>query len=380
MSLRHRRPSVLLGTAQHRRARRRQPWSGWPHRRKPRRASVVISEVYGGGGNSGATLTNDFIELYNASDTAVDLTGWTVQYFSATGTRQHVPTPLTGTIAGAPRLPGPGVRRARAARPPLPTPDATGGAFMSGTAGRVDLLNGDDARRPRGLRHDRDHRSRARPGPCAEQHHVGARTSPCGDTDQTRPTSRAGSPDPGERLRSRPPVCAGGNGGGGGNPGTPADDRTRSRARRTSRRWPASACRPTGVVTARTTNGFWFQSTHAGQRPGHQRGPVRLHLSAPTAQVGDDVTVTGTVQEFRPGRRDGHQPDDDRARPAPSVTVNSSSNPLPAPVVIGVDRTPPAQTDRVRQPRQRREPRARRSTPRSTRSTSTSRSRACGWR
>ncbi len=26
---------------------------------------IVISEVYGGGGNAGATLTNDFIELYN---------------------------------------------------------------------------------------------------------------------------------------------------------------------------------------------------------------------------------------------------------------------------------------------------------------------------
>ncbi len=27
--------------------------------------SVLISEVYGGGGNSGATYTNDFIELTN---------------------------------------------------------------------------------------------------------------------------------------------------------------------------------------------------------------------------------------------------------------------------------------------------------------------------
>ena len=26
---------------------------------------IVISQVYGGGGNSGATLTNDFIELFN---------------------------------------------------------------------------------------------------------------------------------------------------------------------------------------------------------------------------------------------------------------------------------------------------------------------------
>ena len=26
---------------------------------------IVISQVYGGGGNAGATFTNDFIELYN---------------------------------------------------------------------------------------------------------------------------------------------------------------------------------------------------------------------------------------------------------------------------------------------------------------------------
>ncbi len=33
-------------------------------------AGVVISQVYGGGGNSGATLKNDFIELFNAGASA----------------------------------------------------------------------------------------------------------------------------------------------------------------------------------------------------------------------------------------------------------------------------------------------------------------------
>ena len=42
--------------------------------------TIVISQVYGGGGNSGATLKNDFIELYNLGTTAVNVTGWTVQY------------------------------------------------------------------------------------------------------------------------------------------------------------------------------------------------------------------------------------------------------------------------------------------------------------
>ena len=48
--------------------------------------SIVISQVYGGGGNSGATYTNDFVELFNAGSAAVDLSGFSLQYASATGT------------------------------------------------------------------------------------------------------------------------------------------------------------------------------------------------------------------------------------------------------------------------------------------------------
>jgi len=48
-------------------------------------AAIVISQVYGGGGNSGATYQNDFIELFNRGNTLVSLAGWSVQYASATG-------------------------------------------------------------------------------------------------------------------------------------------------------------------------------------------------------------------------------------------------------------------------------------------------------
>lgn len=47
---------------------------------------VRISQVYGGGGNSGATYSNDYIELYNNSGVSVDMSGWSLQYNSATGT------------------------------------------------------------------------------------------------------------------------------------------------------------------------------------------------------------------------------------------------------------------------------------------------------
>ena len=49
-------------------------------------ADVVISQVYGGGGNAGATYTHDFVELFNRGTTTVSLAGLSVQYASATGT------------------------------------------------------------------------------------------------------------------------------------------------------------------------------------------------------------------------------------------------------------------------------------------------------
>jgi len=45
-------------------------------------SDMVVSQVYAGGGNSGATLTNDFVELFNRGSTAVDLSTWSIQYAS----------------------------------------------------------------------------------------------------------------------------------------------------------------------------------------------------------------------------------------------------------------------------------------------------------
>src|ERR1700749_1570059 len=64
-------------------------------------AAVVLSEVYGGGGNSGATLTNDFIELPNLASASASqsLAGWSVQYQPAGGTSTWQVTPLSGSVA-----------------------------------------------------------------------------------------------------------------------------------------------------------------------------------------------------------------------------------------------------------------------------------------
>jgi hypothetical protein len=101
---------------------------------------VVISQVFGGGGNSGSTFRNDFIELFNAGNQAVDLSSCSVQYLSATGTGTWFTTNLSGSIA-------PGqyylVQESAAGggTTNLPTPDATGTINLAATAGKVALVN-----------------------------------------------------------------------------------------------------------------------------------------------------------------------------------------------------------------------------------------------
>ena len=46
---------------------------------------VVISQVYGGGGNLSAQYQSDFVELFNRGSSAVNLDGWSVQYATTTG-------------------------------------------------------------------------------------------------------------------------------------------------------------------------------------------------------------------------------------------------------------------------------------------------------
>ena len=99
---------------------------------------MVISQVYGGGGNSGATLKNDFIELFNRSTEPLSLAGWSVQYASTAGVFSQK-TDLSGTIAAGGYLL---VQEAAGTggAVSLPTPDATGAIAMAAGAGKVALV------------------------------------------------------------------------------------------------------------------------------------------------------------------------------------------------------------------------------------------------
>jgi uncharacterized repeat protein (TIGR01451 family) len=109
---------------------------------------LVISQIYPGGGNTGATYTNDFIEIFNRGTTTVDfaVTPYSVQYTGQAGnfggTTASVKTDITsGTIAPGQYFLIQGASGG-ANGVALPTTDASGSIAMSATAGKVALVLG----------------------------------------------------------------------------------------------------------------------------------------------------------------------------------------------------------------------------------------------
>lgn len=99
---------------------------------------VLISQIYGAGGNSGALFNKDYVELFNRSESAVNLTGWSVQYAAETGTSWQSAA-LSGTLdPGKYYLVALAGGSTGAA---IPTPDANGTVNISATKGKVALRN-----------------------------------------------------------------------------------------------------------------------------------------------------------------------------------------------------------------------------------------------
>src|SRR6266540_403408 len=98
----------------------------------------------------------------------------------------------------------------------------------------------------------------------------------------------------------------------------------------------------TGIVTVVTGNGFYLQDPKPDRRQGTSEALFVFTSSAPTAAVGDAVSVDGRVSEFRPGGSGGATNLTTTELTGPTVTVTSSGNPLPAATVIGgAGRVPP---------------------------------------
>jgi predicted extracellular nuclease len=304
-------------------------------------STVVITEVYGGGGNSGASYTNDFIELTNLSDAPVDLSGWSIQYASAAGTSWTNKITLTGSIA-----PG-GVYLAQGASggangQPMPTPDATGSVNLAAASGKVALVTSTTSLTCTtgcataagvvdfvGYGAANDFETSAAPG--ISNTTSATRKDPTKDADNNGTEFEAVNPSPKTLTTAPPPV-----------PPLDAKIHDIQGAAHLSPLAGKLVGNVTGVVTAKSGNGFWFQDPQPDDNPATSEGVFVFTSSAPIVAVGDAVTVEGTVAEFRPGGSGGTDNLTTTELTNPKVTVTGTA-PVPAATIVGPGgRVPPS--------------------------------------
>ncbi|WP_116113776.1 lamin tail domain-containing protein [Austwickia chelonae] len=318
--------------------------------------TLVISEAYGGGGNTGSTHTHDFVELFNRGAQPVDLHGWSLQYWSATGDRPAL-TQLSGQIApGRHFLVQQAAGRTDDNGRPLPTPDAVGRIAISATGGRIAVVD------PHGQIVDllgwgaKTQGAEGRPAPTTTNATSVSRRHVCTDTDdnavdfhRTVP-SPLNSSAPSVSCRAtpvpRPPVSPTP-----GKPTNPAPSQPGKTALSIAQIQGGTHVSPyagkgvanvPGIVTALNKRGFWMQSARSANNPAASDGIYVFTHQAPGVKVGDAVEVTGKVNEFRPKNAPRNLSTTQLA--ASTVRTLSSGNELPPPVVIGVDRIAPAQS------------------------------------
>ena len=317
-------------------------------------ADAVLAEVYGGGGNSGATLTNDFIELGNRGSAATALDGFSVQYLPASPSAGSVwaTTPLTGSIAPGGRYL---IAEAKGAggTVALPTPDATGTIALSGTAATVALVQGtaaltcktaaDCAADTRikdlvGFGSAVVREGNAAPG--ASNTTSVSRAATLADTDDNAADFTAGAPTPTNTK--------GETTGGGGDTGPPPVEAKIHDIQGTTRISPLKDQKVggvTGVVTALrsfgSSRGFWFTDPSPDADPRTSEGIfVFTGSTTPALAIGDAVTVTGKVQEFYPDAPATSVYQSTTELTSATWTLNSSGNAVPAPTVITPDLVP----------------------------------------
>ncbi|GAA2665056.1 MULTISPECIES: endonuclease/exonuclease/phosphatase family protein [Actinosynnema] len=312
---------------------------------------ALIAEVYGGGGNSGAVLTQDFVELANRASAPVAVDGWSVQYLpaSASAASQWQVTPLTGSIAPNARYlvaqaKGTGGTTA------LPTPDATGTIAMAAGTGTVALVSGAQAltcKTAADCAADARVKDLVGYGTTAVVRE-GAPTATLASTTSAARPQLVDSDDNAADFTTGAPTPVNSKGEGAGqNPDPdpdpdpdpqPGDKRIRD-IQGTTRISPLLGQKVTGVpglVTAtRATGdrGYWIQDTQPDGDPRTSEGVfVYTGDAAPTVKPGDSVLVSGTIAEYRPGGTEASNSNQTLTEiTAPTTSVLSSGNPLPAP-------------------------------------------------
>ena len=306
-------------------------------------AQVVISQVYGGGGNAGATLRQDFIELKNRSTTAQSVGGWSVQYASATGGTWQVTTLPAGTTipAGAYLL----VRQAAGTGGTVDVPgDVTGTIAMAGASGKVALANSAtplSGTVPTGaalidaVSYGSANGIEGTPTPLLSNTTAALRNGGgCDDTGNNGNDFTVGTPNP-RNSTATPEICTGGGGGGGG--GTPV-------AATIPAIQGSSATSPlvgqlvvtSGVVTRVNSNGFFIQDLNGDGNPATSDGLFVFTSTTvfPEAVPGNLVQVTGAVAEFASGAGTAATPLTQIANPTSVSFVGSGYTITPVSVTL----------------------------------------------
>ncbi|MCR3906135.1 MAG: lamin tail domain-containing protein [Tenericutes bacterium] len=107
--------------------------------------TLMIYELYGGGGNSGATYSNDYVVLYNGTSAAIDLSAYSLHYASSTGVfnATYNKFDLVGTIEAGGYFLIQLAGGTTVTDKPLPTPDQSSSVInMAGSNGKIALAMG----------------------------------------------------------------------------------------------------------------------------------------------------------------------------------------------------------------------------------------------
>src|SRR5690606_29085626 len=103
--------------------------------------TVCVSQVFGGGGNTGAPLSADFIELFNATGSPITLDGITAEYSPATSSSWQ-----SIALDGHSIAPGGYLLiqlRSGSSGSALPTPDKSADINMAADSGKVRVRAGE---------------------------------------------------------------------------------------------------------------------------------------------------------------------------------------------------------------------------------------------
>ncbi|HWH84593.1 MAG TPA: ExeM/NucH family extracellular endonuclease, partial [Burkholderiaceae bacterium] len=278
----------------------------------PAHAGVVISQVYGGGGNAGATLQHDFIELFNNGTSAASIGGWSVQYASSAGTTWQV----TAIPAGITLPPGGYllIREAAGAGGSVPvTGDVTANIAMAAGSGKVALSNASSAlagAAPTGssvvdlVSYGSSTPTEGSPTAVLSNTTAALRNAGgCTDTNNNSADFSVGAPAPRNSASAAAPCDGSGGGGGGG--GTPPIAKTipEIQGSGAASALAGQAVITSGVVTKVLNNGFFMQDLTGDGDPATSDGIFVFTSTAPpaAATVGNLVQVTGSVVEFSSG-------------------------------------------------------------------------------